>query len=105
MTAAQVPLAAWLLFAAPVTAILTGFFVFRRYKPEWTHLPILLSCMVVTGAAFWLAADVYTGRQPEITADFSPFRVDRIALMQSTPQAGGTVYRAVETFALGEQAG
>ncbi len=51
------------------------------------------------------AADVYTGRQPTITADFPPFRVDRVALMQSTPQAGGTVYRAVETFALDEQAG
>ncbi|MDD5304632.1 MAG: NADH-quinone oxidoreductase subunit L [Elusimicrobia bacterium] len=61
MTAAQVPLAAWLLFAAPVAAILFGFFVMRRVKPEWTHLPILLSCAIVTGAAFWLAADVYTG--------------------------------------------
>ncbi len=61
MTAAQVPLAAWLLFAAPVSAILFGFFVMRRVKPEWTHLPILLSCVIVTAAAFWLAADVYTG--------------------------------------------
>ena len=50
------------------------------------------------------AADAYIG-PPEITVDFPPFRVDRVALMQSTPQAGGTVYRAVETFALGEQAG
>ena len=61
MTPAQVPLAAWLLFAAPVSAILLGFFVFRRHKPEWTHLPILVSCAVVTASAFWLAADVYTG--------------------------------------------
>ncbi|MEQ1918950.1 MAG: NADH-quinone oxidoreductase subunit L, partial [Elusimicrobiota bacterium] len=61
MTAAQVPLAAWLLFAAPVAAILFGFFVMRRLKPEWTHLPILLSCAIVTASAFWLAADVYTG--------------------------------------------
>ncbi len=61
MTAAQVPLAAWLLFAAPVSAILLGFFVLRRVKPEWTHLPVLVSCAVVTAAAFWLAADVYTG--------------------------------------------
>ena len=61
MTAAQVPWAAWLLFAAPVSAILFGFFVMRRVKPEWTHVPILLSCMVVTASAFWLAADVYTG--------------------------------------------
>ncbi len=80
MTAAQVPLAAWLLFAAPVTAILTGFFVFRRYKPEWTHLPILLSCMVVTGAAFWLAADVYTGHSFDLNlfrwAEAGTFGVD-----------------------------
>lgn len=61
MTAAQVPLAAWLLFAAPVSAIVFGFFVMRRLKPEWTHLPILASCAVVTASAFWLAADVYTG--------------------------------------------
>ena len=61
MTWHQVPLAAWLLFAAPVSAILFGFFVMRRVKPEWTHLPILLSCMVVTGAAFWLAGDVVAG--------------------------------------------
>jgi NADH-quinone oxidoreductase subunit L len=61
MTAAQVPLAAWLLFAAPVSAILFGFFVMRRLKPEWTHVPILVSCAVVTASAFWLAADVYTG--------------------------------------------
>lgn len=61
MTAAQVPVAAWLLFAAPVSAILVGFFGFRRYKPEWTHLPILASCAVVTASAFWLAAHVYTG--------------------------------------------
>jgi NADH-quinone oxidoreductase subunit L len=61
MTAAQVPAAAWLLFAAPVSAILFGFFVMRRLKPEWTHVPILISCMIVTASAFWLAADVYTG--------------------------------------------
>lgn len=51
------------------------------------------------------AADIHTGRLPEITADFPPFRADRVALMQSTLQAGGAVYRTVETFALGEQAG
>ena len=61
MTAAQVPLSAWLLFAAPVAAILFGFFVMRRVKPEWTHIPILLSCMVVTASAFSLAAGVYMG--------------------------------------------
>ncbi len=51
------------------------------------------------------SADVYTGRQPEITVQFPPFRVDRVSLMQSTLQAGGAVYRAIETFALAEQAG
>jgi 2'-5' RNA ligase len=51
------------------------------------------------------AADVHTSRLPEIKVGFPPFRVDRVALMQSTPQAGGALYRAVETFALGEQAG
>ena len=61
MTAAQVPWAAWALFAAPVTAILFGFFVLRRFKPEWTHYPILLSCMIVTAAAFSLTADVLSG--------------------------------------------
>ncbi|MDP3541128.1 MAG: NADH-quinone oxidoreductase subunit L [Elusimicrobiota bacterium] len=60
MTPAQVPWAAWLLFASPVTAILLGFFVLRR-KPEWTHLPILASCAIVTASAFALAARVYTG--------------------------------------------
>jgi NADH-quinone oxidoreductase subunit L len=59
MTAAQVPLSAWLLFASPVTAILFGFFVMRRVKPEWTHLPILISCAIVTAASFSLAARVY----------------------------------------------
>jgi len=61
MSPAQVPWAVWLLFAAPVSAILFGFFVMRRFKPEWTHLPILASCAIVTGASFWIAADVYTG--------------------------------------------
>jgi len=61
MTAAQVPLSAWLLFAAPIAALLLGFFVFRPLKPEWTHLPILLSCAVVTGASLALTARVLAG--------------------------------------------
>ncbi|MBI4059796.1 MAG: NADH-quinone oxidoreductase subunit L [Elusimicrobia bacterium] len=80
MTAAQVPLAAWLLFAAPASAILFGFFVMRRVKPEWTHLPILLSCAVVTGASFWLAADVYAGHSFDLNlfrwAEAGAFGVD-----------------------------
>ncbi len=61
MTPVQVPWYAWALFVAPVTAILFGFFVLRRRKPEWTHYPILLSCMIVTAAAFALTADVISG--------------------------------------------
>ncbi len=80
MMPSQVPLAAWLLFAAPVSAILFGFFVMRRLKPEWTHLPILLSCAVVTASAFWLAAFVYAGRSFDVNlfrwAEAGPFGVD-----------------------------
>jgi|GEM_PF-1241952 len=47
------------LFAAPVTAILVGFFFFRPLKPEWTHLPILLSCAIVTIAALSLTRDFF----------------------------------------------
>jgi NADH-quinone oxidoreductase subunit L len=61
MTPVTVPLEAWLLFAAPVAAILFGFFVLRPWKPEWTHLPILLSCAIVTACSFALAARVYSG--------------------------------------------
>ena len=80
MTAAQVPLAVWLLFAAPVSAILIGFFVMRRVKPEWTHLPILFSCAIVTASAFWLAADVRTGHSFDLNlfrwAEAGTFGVD-----------------------------
>ena len=80
MTPAQVPLAAWLLFAAPVSALLVGFFVMRRLKPEWTHWPILVSCAVVTASAFSLAAGVYTGHSFDINlyrwAAAGPFAVD-----------------------------
>ncbi|MDE2490972.1 MAG: NADH-quinone oxidoreductase subunit L [Elusimicrobia bacterium] len=62
MTAAQIPMTAWLLFIAPVTAILIGFFVLRPLKPEWTHWPILISCAIVTLCAFSLTARVYSGR-------------------------------------------
>ena len=61
MTLAQVPIAAWLIYLAPVAAIAFGFFVMRPLKPEWTHLPILASCAVVTAASFSLAALVYSG--------------------------------------------
>lgn len=60
MTPVHIPLAAQLLFIAPVSAILFGFFVMRPLKPEWTHLPILLSCAVVTAASFALAGAVFS---------------------------------------------
>ncbi|UPT75243.1 MAG: NADH-quinone oxidoreductase subunit L [Elusimicrobiota bacterium] len=66
MTPSQVPLAAWLLFAAPVSAILFGFFVMRRWKPELTHVPILLSCAVVTASAFALCAQVLSGHMFDV---------------------------------------
>ena len=43
------------LFVAPVAAILFGFIILRPLKPQWTHLPILLSCGVVTAASLYLA--------------------------------------------------
>ncbi len=45
---------ACLLYIAPVAAILVGFFVMRPLKPEWTHWPILASCLVVTTCALAL---------------------------------------------------
>ena len=44
----------YLLYIAPVAASLLGFFVVRPLKPEWTHWPILLSCLVVTAASLAL---------------------------------------------------
>jgi len=58
MIGIAIPLAAKLLFLAPVAAILFGFFVMRPLKPEWTHWPILLSCAIVTASSFYLAARV-----------------------------------------------
>jgi len=66
MTPAQIPLSAWLLFAAPVAAILFGFFVMRPLAPEKTHWPILLSCAVVTAASFALAARVLAGHSFDV---------------------------------------
>ena len=60
MTPVQVPIEAWLLFVAPISAIVFGFFVMRPLKPEWTHWPILLSCLIVTAASLALAVGVYS---------------------------------------------
>ncbi|MFA6317581.1 MAG: NADH-quinone oxidoreductase subunit L [Elusimicrobiota bacterium] len=56
-----VPVSVHLLFLAPAAALLASFFLVRPFRPRWTHLPILLSCAVVSGAAIDLAAKVYTG--------------------------------------------
>jgi NADH-quinone oxidoreductase subunit L len=50
------------LFGAPVAAILFGFFVMRRFKPEWTHWPILASCAAVTVSAAMIAAYAAAGK-------------------------------------------
>lgn len=55
----DIPLAVYLLFAAPLGAIFAGFFIFRPLKPEWTHWPMIASCAAVTAASFALAARVY----------------------------------------------
>jgi NADH-quinone oxidoreductase subunit L len=55
------PLEAFLLFAAPIAALLVGFFFLRPFKPSWTHLPILASCALVSMASLSLAARVYSG--------------------------------------------
>jgi len=49
------------LFAAPVAAILLGFFVVRRVAPTCTHWPILASCAGITWAALKLLAFVAAG--------------------------------------------
>ncbi|MBI5241723.1 MAG: NADH-quinone oxidoreductase subunit L [Elusimicrobia bacterium] len=58
----EIPLAVYLLFLAPLAALAVGFFVTRPLKPEWTHIPILASCVVVTCSAASLAGMVYEGR-------------------------------------------
>ena len=58
----DIPLAVYLLFAAPLAALAVGFFVTRRYQPEATYIPILLSCAVVCACSAYLAAFVYSGR-------------------------------------------
>ncbi|MDE2293624.1 MAG: NADH-quinone oxidoreductase subunit L, partial [Elusimicrobia bacterium] len=48
------PLAAYVPLAAPIAALLLGFFVTHRLKPRWTHWPILLSCAAIAAAALSL---------------------------------------------------
>ncbi|MBI3563655.1 MAG: NADH-quinone oxidoreductase subunit L [Elusimicrobia bacterium] len=60
---------ALLLYIAPVAAILVGFFVMRPLKPEWTHWPILLSCLVVTAAALTLLMP-YIAQTPGVSSSF-----------------------------------
>ncbi|MBI3554375.1 MAG: NADH-quinone oxidoreductase subunit L [Elusimicrobia bacterium] len=58
---AALPLAVVVLFAAPVAALLVGFLIVRPLKPSLTHVPILISCALVTAASVWLASRAYTG--------------------------------------------
>ena len=55
------PCAVHLLFLAPVTALLSGFFVFHPRWPSRTHWPVLASCAVVSGSSLWLAWLVLQG--------------------------------------------
>ncbi len=61
MNHVPIPIEVWMLFVAPVAAILIGFFVLRPWKPQWTHWPILASCLIVTTSALALAMRVATG--------------------------------------------
>ncbi len=61
------PPAALLLFLAPLAALAAAFFIMRPWKPQWTHVPILISCGVVTAVTAYLAAMVYTGRGADVT--------------------------------------
>jgi NADH-quinone oxidoreductase subunit L len=53
------PIPAALIFAAPVLALLTGFFVTRPRAPRLTHVPILASCAVIGLCSVWMACRVY----------------------------------------------
>ena len=55
-------LAACLLLGAPAAALALGFFVLYPRRPSWTHLPILVSCALVSAAAAWIASQVALGR-------------------------------------------
>jgi NADH-quinone oxidoreductase subunit L len=55
----QLPAPAVFIFAAPILALLAGFFLVRPAAPRYTHLPILASCAVISACAVWLACRVY----------------------------------------------
>ncbi len=65
-----IPFAVVCLFAAPVSALLFGYFFLLKRKPEWMHWPMILSCAVVGAAAASIAAQVYSGH----IIDVSPFK-------------------------------
>jgi len=50
----ELPLLAYVPLAAPLAALLTGFFVTHRGAPRLTHWPILASCAAVAAAALLL---------------------------------------------------
>ncbi|HVE12238.1 MAG TPA: proton-conducting transporter membrane subunit, partial [Elusimicrobiota bacterium] len=55
------PPEAVLLLAAPLAALTLGWALFHRLWPRKTHIPILVSCAVVTGVAWSLAWRVLAG--------------------------------------------
>ena len=57
-----IPFFAALLFIAPLTALLFGFFFLLKRKPEWMHVPMILSCAVVGVSAAAIAGQVYCGK-------------------------------------------
>ncbi|HAH05836.1 MAG TPA: NADH-quinone oxidoreductase subunit L [Elusimicrobia bacterium] len=66
--------AALVLFAAPVSALLLGFFVFRRWRPEKTHWPMLLSCAAVTAASLWMCVRIHDGFIPDNVWELPVYR-------------------------------
>ncbi|HAM36281.1 MAG TPA: NADH-quinone oxidoreductase subunit L [Elusimicrobia bacterium] len=63
----EIPISVYLLFAAPLAALAIGFFILRPWRPQWTHVPILISCAVVTGCAASLSGVVFAGRGLDAT--------------------------------------
>ncbi len=66
----SIPFSVVCLFAAPVAALLFGYFFLLKRKQEWMHWPMILSCAVVGVSAASIAAQVYSGH----VLDVSPFK-------------------------------
>lgn len=57
----ELPLLAYVPLAAPLVALLFGFFITHRFAPRLTHWPILASCAAVAGAALLLLWGAHGG--------------------------------------------